>query len=260
MLHTATLHKPHVVTHEAQRFVDTNITGTLILLEESVRAGVASFIYTSTTSVFGRALSGWVTEEVAPIPKNIYGVTKRAAEELCEMVAHRDRLPCLILRTSRFFPEADDSRAARATYADDNLKANEYLYRRVDIEDVVGAHLVAMGRAKEIGFDRFIISATTPFAPSDVAALHDDAPSVVHRLVPEYEAEYARRGWRMLPTIDRVYDNARARAVLGWRPRYDFRAMIDRLRAGEDLRSPLARLIGSKGYHTEVFADGPYPI
>ena len=33
VLHTATLHKPHVVTHERQQFVDTNITGTLVLCE-----------------------------------------------------------------------------------------------------------------------------------------------------------------------------------------------------------------------------------
>ena len=256
VLHTATLHKPHIVTHERQRFVDTNVTGTLILLEEAVRAGVESFIFTSTTSVFGDANHGWVTEAVAPIPKNIYGVTKRAAEDLCREFHRNARLPCLILRTSRFFPEADDNRVVREAYADDNLKANEYLYRRVDIEDVVSAHLSAIARAKEIGFDRFIISATTPFAASDLPSLHEDAPRVVRRLVPEYEAEYARRGWRMLPTIDRVYDNARARSVLGWQPRHDFRSVIGR----EDIRSPLARLVGSKGYHAEAFRDGPYPV
>src|SRR5262245_48376590 len=50
VLHTATLHKPHVATHSRQDFVDTNITGTLTLLEEAASAGVASFIFTSTTS------------------------------------------------------------------------------------------------------------------------------------------------------------------------------------------------------------------
>lgn len=258
VLHTATLHRPHVVTHEHRQFVETNITGTLILLEEAVRAGVESFIYTSTTGVFQAA--GWVTEAVTPVPNNIYGVTKRAAEDLCEMFYRSSRLPCLVLRTSRFFPEEDDSRSVREAYVNDNAKVNEYLHRRVDIEDVVSAHLLAMDRAKAIGFDRYIISATTPFALSDVAELRSDAPSVVRRLVPEYEAEYARRGWRMLPSIERVYDNTRARAVLGWRPRYDFRAMIERLRAGEDVRSPLAQLVGTKGYHAEVFADGPYPV
>ena len=64
----------------------------------------------------------------------------------------------------------------------------------------------------------------------------------------------------MLPGIDRVYVNERARSELGWEPRYDFRFIVERLKAGEDMRSPLARLVRSKGYHAEVFAEGPYPV
>ena len=72
-----------------------------------------------------------------PVPRNVYGVTKTAAEDLCELV-HRDHgLPVVILRTSRFFPEADDRDDVRAAYDDLNLKVNELLYRRVDLEDVV---------------------------------------------------------------------------------------------------------------------------
>src|SRR5882757_5300242 len=46
VLHVATLHKPHVSTHNEQQFIDTNITGTLILLEESVKNDIRSFIFT----------------------------------------------------------------------------------------------------------------------------------------------------------------------------------------------------------------------
>ena len=63
----------------------------------------------------------------------------------------------------------------------------------------------------------------------------------------------------MIPGIDRVYVNDRARAELGWQPRHDFRALIARLRAGEDIRSPLAREVGSKGYHDRDFREGPLP-
>src|ERR687894_582472 len=137
VLHAATLHKPHVGSHSRQQFVDTNVTGTLMLLEEAVAAGVGRFVFTSTTSAFGRALTppegapaAWVTEDVAPVPRNIYGVTKTAAEDLCELV-HRDHgLPCLVLRTSRFFPEADDRDEVRTAYDDANVKVNELLYRR----------------------------------------------------------------------------------------------------------------------------------
>jgi nucleoside-diphosphate-sugar epimerase len=256
VLHAATLHKPHVATHSRQAFIDTNITGTLNLLEAAVRAGVRAFIYTSTTSAFGDALvppagepAAWITEDVVPVPKNIYGVTKVAAEDLCALAHRNQKLPCLVLRTSRFFPEADDDPAAAATYADGNLKANEFLYRRVDVEDVVDAHLLALERAPALGFGRYIISATTPLLREDTAELRRDAPAAVSRRVPGWRDVYGRLGWRMAPSIDRVYDNARARADLGWRPRHDFAAVLERVAEGGDLRSPLARTIGAKGYH-----------
>jgi UDP-glucose 4-epimerase len=267
VLHTATLHKPHVASHTRQNFVDTNITGTLNLLEEAVSGGVKSLIFTSTTSVFGHVLAPlagapavWITEEIVPVPRNIYGVTKLAAENLCALFQQKSGLPCIILRTSRFFPEEDDDRAKRQTYDDANLKVNELLYRRADIEDVVSAHLLAIQEAPTIGFGRYIISATTPFTRDDLQELRTDAPAVVRRHAPCYEAEYQRRGWSMLPAIDRVYVNELARARLGWQPRYDFGCAIDRLRDSKDFRSDLARAVGSKGYHAEVFAEGPYPI
>ena len=255
IVHTATLHKPHVDTYTRQAFVDTNVTGTLNLLEEAVHAGVRAFVFSSTTSVFGRALrpeaqqpAAWITEDVRPVPRNIYGVTKAAAEDLCELF-HRDHaLPCLVLRTSRFFPEEDDDEAMRTAYDAENAKANEFLYRRVELEDVVSAHLLAIDRSPAIGFARYIISATTPFQAEDIAELRTNAPAVVRRRVPEYESEYARRGWRMFPTLDRVYVNDRARRELGWQPRHDFRTVLQRLAKDEYPRSELSAVIGSKGY------------
>ena len=252
VIHAATLHKPHVATHSRQAFVDVNVTGTLTLLEAAVAEGVTAFIYTSTTSTFGDALvpspgspATWITEAVVPVPKNIYGVTKVAAEDLCQLAHRNQKLACLILRTSRFFPEPDDDPAARSGYDEPNLKANELLHRRVDIEDVVDAHLCALDRASSIGFGRYIISATTPFTRDDVAELVRDAPAVVSRRVPGWESLYIQLGWRMAPRIERVYDNARARAELGWQPKHDFASMIAR---GGEVRSPLARAIGLKGY------------
>jgi nucleoside-diphosphate-sugar epimerase len=255
VFHTATLHKPHIITHGRQSFVDVNITGTLNLLEEAASVGVRSFVFTSTTSAFGGALTPpaeapavWVTEDVTPIPRNIYGVTKTAAEDICELFHRNHRLACLVLRTSRFFPEEDDRKETRQAYDDGNVKANEFLYRRVDIEDVVSAHLLALEKAPSIGFGRYIISATTPFTRDDLFDLRANAPLALRRRVPDYEPEYARRGWKMFPSIERVYVNERARNDLGWRPRYDFGYVLDCLRAGADPRSPLAR------------AEGPYPV
>jgi UDP-glucose 4-epimerase len=267
VIHAATLHKPHLFTHSRQSFVDINVTGTLNLLEEAASAGIGSFVFTSTTSSFGSAMrppadapAAWVTEDVTPIPRNIYGVTKTAAEDLCELFHRNHRLACLILRTSRFFPEEDDHKETRESYDDGNVKANEFLYRRVDLEDVVSAHLLALEKALEIGFGRYIVSATTPFTRDDLVDLRADAPLVLKRKFPYYEEVYARRGWRMFPSIDRVYVNQRARDDLGWRPRYDFEYVLERLISDDDPRSPLSLAVGSKGYHAQKFMEGPYPV
>ena len=267
VLHSATLHKPHVGTHRRQEFVDTNISGTLNLLEEAKAANVRAFVFISTTSTFGRALvpaagqpAAWITEDVVPVPKNIYGATKIAAENLCELFARNLKLPVIVLRTSRFFPEEDDHKERRDSFADANLKANEFLYRRVDVEDIVDAHLLAIDKAPTLGFRKYIISATTPFTRDDLAELRTNAPAVVRRHLPGYAEEYARHGWKMLPSIDRVYVNELARNELGWQPRYDFAHVVASLRANEDFLSPLARAIGSKGYHAETFEDGPFPV
>lgn len=263
IFHTATLHKPHVATHSEQDFIATNITGTLSLLQAAVANGIKKFIFTSTTSVFGDALvppagmpAAWITEEVKPVPKNIYGVTKTAAEDLCQLFHRNHGLPVLILRTSRFFPEEDDVKLMQDAYTSDNLKANEMLFRRVELEDAVNAHLLAAERAADIGFARYIISATSPFTKDDLAGLRMNTPEVVKRYFPDYQEIFEQYKWKMLPEMDRVYVNQKARKELGWQPKYDFRYVLDRLKAGKSTKSKLAGLIGAKGYHPLRIAKG----
>ncbi len=123
VFHAATLHKPHVATHSRQEFVDTNITGTLNLLEEAMSAGVESFVFTSTTSAFGDALAppagapaAWVTEDVTPIPKNIYGVTKAAAEDLCQLFHRNEGLPASCSGRRASFPRRTMTRPSAEAY------------------------------------------------------------------------------------------------------------------------------------------------
>jgi nucleoside-diphosphate-sugar epimerase len=265
--HAATLHKPHVATHTMQEFVDTNVSGTLVLLEEAKAKNVKAFVFTSTTSVFGHALrppagtpATWVTEDVRRIPRNIYGVTKTAAEDLCFLFHRIHGLNCIILRTSRFFPEEDDDSLKREMYSDDNAKANEFLFRRVELEDVVSAHIAAANCAEELGFGKYIISATSPFLPEDLAGLNTRAEDVVLKRAPGYLEIYNQLGWKMFDRIDRVYVNAAARRDLGWQPKYDFDHVLDCLRNGRHPKSSISEKVGSKGYHDETFADGPYPV
>ena len=243
IVHAAARHKPHIETHDNSEFVAVNVQGTLNLLEEAVADGskVDRFVFTSTTSLMisqqirdGRAGGAteavWIDETMAPLkPRNIYGVTKLAAEELCRLFNHLHKLPILVLRTSRFFPEEDDMAHAIAQ-SGENTKANEFLFRRLSVEDAAEAHVAALAKAPEIGFDTFIVSAMTPFARSDAATLIADAPSVVARYFPDYPALYDKRGWTMFQSIDRVYDAGKAARKLGFTCKTGFREVLDGLK------------------------------
>jgi UDP-glucose 4-epimerase len=243
IVHAAARHKPHIETHDNSEFVAVNVQGTLNLLEEAVAEGsrVDRFIFTSTTSLMisqkirdgisgGAKEAIWIDESLAPLqPRNIYGVTKHAAEELCRLFHQLHRLPILILRTARFFPEEDDM-AHTIVQSGENTKANEFLFRRLTVADAAEAHVVALAKAKALGFDTFIISSMTPFSPSDGRQLIVDAPAVVARYFPDYRALYDQRGWTMFDAIDRVYDASKAARKLGFVCKTGFREVLDGLR------------------------------
>ncbi|HEX2888136.1 NAD(P)-dependent oxidoreductase [Vineibacter terrae] len=243
VIHGGALHKPHVERHAPDDFIAVNVSGTLNLLAEAVAQGVERFVFTSTTSLMisrriragregGARRAEWLTEAMQPAPRNIYGVSKLSAEHLCRLYHEQHGLPVVVLRTGRFFPEADDM-AHVIRQSDANTKANELLYRRLTVDDAARAHAVALDRAPAIGFDVFIISAPPPFVPDDCEALINDAPRVVARYFPDYPAIYARLGWTMFDSIDRVYDPSHAARRLGFTCRTGFREMLAQLRAGE---------------------------
>lgn len=243
ILHAGALHKPNIEQFDRAAFVEVNVTGTLNLLEEAVAQGVERFVFTSTTSLMiskairagaagGAKQAVWLTEAMAPEPRNIYGVTKFAAENLCRLVHQEHGLPVVVLRTARFFPEADDM-AHVIPQSGENTKANELLFRRLTVEDAAQAHVAALDRAPDIGFDTFIISAPPPFSPGDAEALIADAPAVVARYFPHYREIYARRGWTMFQSIDRIYDPSHAARRLGFVCRTGFGERLAEL-AAED--------------------------
>ncbi|KAK4240314.1 hypothetical protein C8A03DRAFT_31540 [Achaetomium macrosporum] len=271
VIHAATLHKPHVGSHTKNDFIQTNIAGTLALLEAASSSSSSSeeseekktaksFIYISTTSTFGSALSpspgqpaAWIDEFVVPVPKNIYGVTKTAAEDVCRLVHNQTRMPVIVLRTSRFFPEEDDDEERRSAMDGENLKVLELAYRRVDIADVVSACVCAMEKAGkgEVGWGKYIISAPTPFKRDQetLKGLDKDAAEVFKKAVPGCGEVFERRGWKFLGRLDRVYDSTRAVEELGWRPDYTFEKAVEKVGRGEEWRSPLTFRVGKLGYH-----------
>jgi UDP-glucose 4-epimerase len=236
VVHAGALHKPDIARRPGRAFIDVNVTGTLNLLEAAVAAGHDRFVFTSTTSLMVsqdiRQETGsaavWLDESLGPLaPRNIYGVTKLAAEGLCRLHFLENGLNCVVLRTGRFFPEEDDT---QRELSGPNLKANEFLNRRLTVEDAADAHVVALDRAPALGFETFVLSAPTPFVRSEAEALKRAAVDVIERHFPDAPALYARHGWRLPTSIGRVYDASRIERVLGFRCATDFGRVLNALR------------------------------
>jgi UDP-glucose 4-epimerase len=219
VVHTASLHVPDLAAHDSAEFHAVNVEATRRLLDAAGEAGVGRFVYTSTTSLYGDAMlpeageAVWVTETLAPRPRDVYDETKLAAEA-CIAEAARAGMACVSLRMSRCFAE------------EPRLVAVYRLYRGVDADDVAQAHELAL--AGRSGFEVFNVSAPTPFERADCRRLFEDAASVILERHPWAAAEFEDRGWLLPRSIDRVYVVDKAIAGLGYRPVHDFAALFRR--------------------------------
>jgi UDP-glucose 4-epimerase len=219
IIHTCSLHAPHLKTHSSEEFINTNINGILNLLKSAIENRVRRFVYTSTTSLYGHAMVSteravWVTEDLLPRPRDIYDVTKIAAEGLCEIFANNFDLPCISLRVSRYFPESD------------YLLAIYRLYRGIDIRDAASAHILAMTAGIK-GYEVLNISALSPFSREETHDLLHDAPSVLLRHFPSVNKLFAKKGWKLPKRIDRVYSIDKAKKILDYRPAFNFDTLMD---------------------------------
>lgn len=228
VVHTASLHVPDLAARSDREFREVNVNATRRLLQACGEAGVARFVYTSTTSLYGNALlpqagaAVWVTEQLAARPRDIYDETKLEAEAACAEAA-RHGLACVSLRMSRCFEE------------EQRLVAIYRLYRGVDALDVAQAHELALATGRG-GHEIYNVSAPPPFTEADCRRLLEDAASVVLDRYPWAAAEFARRAWLLPRSIDRVYVVDKASVGLGYRPVHDFASLFQRAAA-----SPVAQ-------------------
>jgi UDP-glucose 4-epimerase len=214
IVHTASLHAPDLTRAPSEAFVSINVLGTSNLLEAAAKRGIERFIYSSTTSIYGRALvpgdrAVWVTESLEPQPRDIYDQTKLKAEALCREATLRGMVSCISLRFSRCFPEPE------------HLVAAYRLHRGVDIRDVAEAHRLALASSITC-FEVFNISARSPFSPDHCPQLLKDPQGLIRSRFPEIHETFANKGWPQPQSIDRVYAIEKAESQLGYRPRYNF--------------------------------------
>ncbi|AYZ36131.1 NAD(P)-dependent oxidoreductase [Chryseobacterium indologenes] len=220
IIHTAALHgKQMDEGYDRQSFVDTNISGTLNLLNACVQNDIKRFLFISSTSLYGKAMVNqreavWVTEELQVQPRDIYDITKQACEELCRDFFEKEQIMTSVYRVARFLPEAD------------NISLNHRLYRGLDVRDAAELLKVAVSFTFE-SFEIFNVSSRSPFKMEDVETLKRRPLEVIAKRVPQAIDLYREKGWNFPETIDRVYNSDKASKILGYNPKFTFEYLLE---------------------------------
>lgn len=222
IIHTAAIHGKHYeLNYPRESFIDTNIYGTLNLLNACVKNGIIKFLYTSTTSIYGHSLvdpekAVWVDEQLTERPRDIYDITKQAAEQLCRDFFYKEDLQTSVYRVGRFLPE------------EDNLKLNHRLYRGLDERD--GAEALRLALDVDFhDFEIFNISSGSPFTRDELVEIKQAPKEVIIEHYPLAEAIYKARGWAFPASIDRVYVSDKARQCFNYQPKYTFDYLLNKV-------------------------------
>jgi nucleoside-diphosphate-sugar epimerase len=219
IIHTAAIHGKHYeLKYPREEFIETNINGTFNLLKACVENGVKKFLYTSTTSIYGKSMVNskeavWVDENLIPAPRDIYDITKLTAELLCQDYFEKENLETTVLRVSRFLPEAE------------NTKAIHRLYRGLDEYDGAIGHILALEKHFKT-FEIFNVSNESPFQKEDLKTLISDPKEVMKKYYPGIEEIFEQKAWVFPKRIDRVYSIEKAKKELGYKPINNFDSFI----------------------------------
>jgi nucleoside-diphosphate-sugar epimerase len=194
-----------------------NVVATQRLLEAARDAGVARFVYASSSSIYGDTDDLPMREASLPRPISPYGVTKLAAEHLCWLYARSFGVPTVSLRYftvygprqrpdmafHRFLKGA--LRREEITLYDDGQQTRDFTY----VSDVVAANVAAAERGGEPG-EVFNIGGGSEVSINQVLATIESIAGCTLRV---------RRESRQKGDVRHtVADCSRARRLLGFRP------------------------------------------
>ncbi len=161
IVHTAAIHGIHLRNHSPRDFYDLNLTGTLNVWEAAVAVGARAVVFSSTMGVYkshnAPGAGAALREDVPLQPGDIYGWTKVAGEELCQLYGRTHGIPSVALRFGMFVPEPFFRYGIRL------------LYGGVDTHDVVRSVMTSMDAltSGNITWDTFNVESVMPFQEND---------------------------------------------------------------------------------------------
>ena len=206
-------------------YVDTNVTGTLNVLEAVRRHGTPRLVHTSTSEVYGTPESVPITETHPLRGQSPYSATKIAADKLCEAFALSFGTPVVTLRPFNTFGPRQSARAVIPTVLGQLLAGAREL------------RLGALSPRRDFTFVTdtcagFVRAATAELDPGEVVQLGTGTTYSIQEVVElcmdvtGQRAEVITEEERVRPAGSEVEvllsDPTRAAARLGWAPTVTF--------------------------------------
>jgi dihydroflavonol-4-reductase len=107
VLHMATLGHMSNFTVTEEMFEAINVTGTVNVMQEALRAGAPRVLHCSTVAAMGICQDNPATEESPCTPHHAYGRSKLKAEQLVKQLVSEKGLPAVIVRFSMVYGPGD---------------------------------------------------------------------------------------------------------------------------------------------------------
>ena len=212
----------------AQTYVETNVLGTLNVLEAARQSGTERIVHTSTSEVYGTALRMPIPEDHPLQGQSPYSASKIGADMMVEAFARSFGLPVVTLRPFNTFGPRQSERAIIPTIIRQALDPTCEAIRVGDItpvrdltfvEDTAEAFLAA-GSTRDLDFGRaYNVGSQKAVSVADLIDLVLDLCGSSKPVVQET--------LRMRPANSEVRallaDSSRFRAATGWHPRVALR-------------------------------------
>jgi len=223
VLHLAALIAIPYSYHSPDTYVDTNIKGTLNVLQASLELGIRRLIHTSTSEVYGTAQFVPITETHPLQGQSPYAATKIAADQLVYSFYASFGLPVAIVRPFNTYGPRQSARAVIPTIITQIANGKRQIKLGAVsptrdfnyVKDTVSGFIAAMNSEKGLG-EVVNFGSNYEISIGDTAALIAEAMNVEVKIVTDEN--------RLRPAdseVERLWaDNTKALQLFGWSPTY----------------------------------------
>lgn len=223
VLHLAALISIPFSYHSPDAYIDTNIKGTLNVLQAARELGTKRVIHTSTSEVYGTARFVPITEEHPVLGQSPYSASKIGADQLAYSFFASFDTPVIIARPFNTYGPRQSARAviptviAQIASGVSRLKlgavrpTRDFSY----VGDTVAAFIALLESDKGLG-DVINFGSGFEISVGDTVAMIAEVMGATVEIVTD-----AQRVRPALSEVERLWaDNSKARDLLGWSPAY----------------------------------------